>query len=88
MRTTLTLEPDVAERLQKEIRRTGKSLKAVVNEALRLGLGLGIAGKPPSAPRFEVQPHAFAFKPGIDLDRLNQLADEMEAEETAQKLRS
>ena len=85
MRTTLTLERDVAERLEREIRRTGKSLKATVNEALRLGLGLG--GKTPQAPPFEVEPHAFGFKPGVDLDRLNQLTDEMEAEEAARRLR-
>ena len=85
MRTTLTLDRDVAERIRKDVRRTGKSLKAVVNEALRLGLGL--AGKPPSAPRFAVRPHSFGFRPGVDLDRLNQLVDELEAEETARRLR-
>ena len=85
MRTTLTLDRDVAERLRSEDRRTGKSLKAAVNEALRLGLAL--SGKPPRAPRFEVQPHPFGFKPGIDLDRLNQLADELEVEEAARRLR-
>jgi hypothetical protein len=67
------------------MRRSGKSLKATVNEALRLGLGL--SGKPPKVPRFRVEPHAFGFRPGIDLDRLNQLVDELEAEETARKLR-
>jgi len=85
MRTTLTLDRDVAERLQKEIRRSGKSMKAAVNEALRLGLGL--VGKPPRAPRYQVRPHAFGFKPGVDLDRLNQLVDEMEVEEASRKLR-
>jgi len=60
-------------------------MKASVNEALRRGLGLG--GRPPKAPRFAVEPHAFGFKPGIDLDRLNQLTDELEAEEAARKLR-
>ena len=84
MRTTLTLERDVAERLEGEMRRSGKSLKATVNDALRLGLGL--QGKARKAPRFEVRPHAFGFKPGLDLDRLNQLADELEAEQSAQKL--
>jgi hypothetical protein len=34
-----------------------------------------------------VRPHAFGFKPGIDLDRINQLVDELESEETARKLR-
>ncbi len=84
MRTTLTLERDVAERVRAEVRRTGKGMKSVVNEALRLGLGL--IGKPPRGPRFEVRPHSFGFRPGVDLDRLNQLADELEAEEAARKL--
>jgi hypothetical protein len=84
VRTTLTLERDVAERLRQEMRRSGKALKVVVNEALRLGLG--VAGKPPRARRFEVRPSPLAFKPGIDLDRINQLADELEAEEAARKL--
>jgi hypothetical protein len=85
MRTTLTLEADVAARLKSEVRRTGRSFKAVVNEALKRGLGL--MGKPVRPPRFEVRPHAFGFKPGIDLDRLNQLADELDAEHAARKLR-
>ena len=84
MRTTLTLERDVADRLKMEIRKSGKAMKAVVNDALRRGLGL--AGKPARPEHFEVRPHAFGFKPGIDLDRINQLADELEADETARKL--
>lgn len=83
MRTTLTLDRDVAERLRAEMRRTGKGLKAVVNQALRAGLGL--ASKAARPPRFVVRPHAFGFKPGIDLDRLNQLVDELEAHELARK---
>jgi hypothetical protein len=86
MRTTLTLDREVAERLKREVRRTGRSLKAVVNDALKRGLGL--AGRRARAPRFEVRPHAFGFRPGVDLDRLNQLVDELDAEEAARKLRS
>lgn len=81
----MTLERDVAERLRQEMRRSGRSMKASVNEALRRGLGLG--GRPPKAPRFTVEPHAYGFKPGIDLGRLNQLSDELETEDTARKLR-
>jgi len=84
VRTTLTLDPEVAARLKQELRRSGKSLKTLVNEALRLGLGL--SGKPTSRSRFTVQPHAFGFKPGVDLDRMNQLVDELESDETARKL--
>lgn len=84
MRTTLTLEPDVAARLKQEVRRSGKGLKTLVNEALRLGLGL--SGKPVRAPRFQVRPHPFGFKVGVDLDRMNQLADELESGDAARKL--
>ena len=81
MRTTLTLDPDVEQLLRQEMRRTGRSRKAVVNSALRRGLGM--RGKPHRVPRYRVEPHAFGFKPGVDTDRLNQLVDEMEAEDFA-----
>jgi hypothetical protein len=38
MRTTLTLDEDVIEKLNKEMKRSGKSFKETVNEYLRLGL--------------------------------------------------
>jgi hypothetical protein len=38
MRTTLTLEPDVAARLKAAVKSRRRPLKAVVNEALRAGL--------------------------------------------------
>jgi hypothetical protein len=81
VRTTLTLDRDVAAGLEKERRRTGKGLKAIVNDALRRGLQIG--GTPSRAPRFEVRPHAFGVKPGIDLDRMNQLVDELDVSEAA-----
>lgn len=84
MRTTLTLDPDVASRLEAEVRRSGEGMKAVVNRALRLGLGM--TGKPVVPDPFTVVPHAFGFRVGTDLDRLNQFLDEMEAEEGAGKL--
>lgn len=85
MRTTLTLEPDVARRLEQEVKR-GRGLKAVVNEALRRGFGLPTAEAPP--PPFRVRPHAYGFRPGVDLDRVNQLLDEIEARDAARKLGS
>lgn len=81
MRTTLTIDADVERLLRHEIRRTNKSMKAVVNDALRVGLGT--RGKPAQPARFKVKPHAFGFKPGVDVDRLNQLVDELEAGEAA-----
>jgi len=49
MRTTLTLEDDLADRLAQIARATRQSFKAVVNETLRLGL----AEHRPSVPPFD-----------------------------------
>ena len=84
MRTTLTIDSDVERLLRQEMRRTNRSMEAVVNDALRAGLGA--QGKAARTRRFKVEPHAFGFKPGVNVDGLNQLADEMEAEEIARKL--
>jgi hypothetical protein len=84
MRTTLSLDPDVAERVRQEMKRSGHGLKRVINEALRLGLGL--AGKRRRPAPFAVQAHSFGFRPGFDLDRLNQLVDELEVAEQARTL--
>ena len=84
METTITIDPDVEQLVRREMQRTGRSLKAVVNDALRVGLG--VVGEPPRAPRYMVEPHAFGFKPGVDVDRLNRLVDEQEAEEIVRRL--
>lgn len=84
MRTTLTLDRDVAEGLKKEMRRTGQGLKATLNEVVRRGLRTG--ARPPRRERFEVQPHAFGVRPGVDLERVNQLVDELDALEAGRTL--
>jgi hypothetical protein len=86
MRTTLTLDSDVAKRMQTEMARSGEGMKAVVNRALRVGLGM--TDKPIEPAPFSVEPHTFGFKPGTDLDRLNQVSDELEAEKAGKKLSS
>ena len=83
MRTTLTLDRDVADRLEREMRRTGKGMKATVNEALRMGLGL--SGKPVKPPPFKITAFAMGLRPGIDPDKMNQLLDELEVEEFLKK---
>jgi hypothetical protein len=84
MRTTLTLDPDVAQQLRASMARRQASLKEVVNEALRRGLA---AAAPSSRKPFRVTPHHFGFKPGIDMTKLNQLSDELEAQAYTAKLR-
>ena len=84
MRTTLTLDEDVAKRLEQEVKRRGGTFKSVVNEALRSGLAL--SGKPRRLSPFKVKPRPLGLKPGIDPDKLNQLVDELEVEEFRKKL--
>jgi len=79
MRSTITLDDDVAKALRDQARRTGQSFKAVVNATLRRGLTRG--DRPtPRLPRFTVRPKACGFRTGVDPLRLNQLADELEME--------
>lgn len=85
MRTTLTLDRDVADRLEREMRRSGKGMKATINEALRAGFG--VSSKPVKPPPFKVKARSLGLKPGIDRDKMNQLLDDLEAEEVARKMR-
>ncbi len=84
MRTTLTIDDDLAGLLKRRARELGVSFKEVVNRMLRTGLGE--SAKPRRDPAPKTTPHSFGFKPGIDLDKLNQLADEMESEAFAESL--
>lgn len=85
MRTTLTLDDDVARRLQEKARHSGTSFKEVVNETLRQGLSRG--EKPASPlPKFKVKAKARGFRSGVDVLRLNQLNDELEMEDFQRKL--
>ena len=77
------MEPDVERLLRREMRRTDRSMKAVVNDTLRAGFG--VRGKAPRPPRFEVAPHPLGLRPGVDGDRLNRLVDELESEEVARR---
>ncbi len=79
MRTTLTLDDDVAHQLRELVRRRGATFKEVVNDTLRAGLQRGqksAAGLPP----FRVVPKACGFRGEVDVLRLNQLTDELEGE--------
>lgn len=82
MRTTVTLEPDLAAKLKELAHRRRASFKATLNDVLRLGLAPqgDRRGQP---QKFVVKPHAGGFRPGIDPAKLNQLLDQVEAEDFA-----
>lgn len=79
MRTTLTLDDDLAAVLKEQARLTDRPFKEVVNDALRRGLSPALAQVEPD---YRVRPHDSALRAGVDLLRLNQLNDSLEASET------
>ena len=80
MRTTLTIDDDVATALKALAHNSGKTFKAVVNEVMRRGLMTGEKPVPDREP-FRVESVRRGFLPGIDPLKLNQLVDELEADE-------
>ena len=84
MRTTLTLDDDLAGLLKQRARELGIPFKEAVNRTISCRYGRGYRG--PTRSRPKTISHSFGFRPGIDLDKLGQLADELEAEAFAEKI--
>ncbi len=77
MRTTLTLDDDVAAKLQDEARRSGRPFKEVVNEAIRQGLARKVAAE--SAPPFKIVARDLGeLRPGLSLDNVGELLEQVE----------
>jgi hypothetical protein len=84
MRTTVTLDPDVAAKLKATAREAGISFKEALNTSVRRGLDRGEA-KP--RPYKLPPPGNLGAKPGVNLVKALQLAGEMEDAETIRKMR-
>jgi hypothetical protein len=77
MRTTLTLDDDVAAKLKAESRRAGRSFRDVVNETLCRGL----ASQRVTSRRqpFTVETRDLGdLKPGLSLDNVAELIEQVE----------
>lgn len=74
MRTTLTLDPDVAQLIEDAVHRERQPMRRVVNDALRRAL----APAPERRGRVRIEPHQSVVLAGHDLARLNRLADTLE----------
>lgn len=79
MRTTLTLDDDLADALKEQARLLNKPFKQVLNDALRRGMSPG--SREAATPRYRLVPHHSALAPGVDPLRLNQLNDQLQAAE-------
>jgi Ribbon-helix-helix protein, copG family len=82
VRTTLTLDEDVAAKLKALMRQTGRSFKETVNEALRSGLAWRSRAK--KQKPFKIHARDLGLRPGFNLDctgRILQQLDELERSE-------
>jgi hypothetical protein len=87
MRTTVTLEKELADRLKEYAHRSRTSFKVALNTLLRRGLDAKETA--PSPPRrFAIEPHSSRLQPGIDPGRLNQIVDRLEAEDFINETRA
>jgi hypothetical protein len=74
-RTTLTIEDDVMDQIERETRRTGRAFKAIVNDALRVGL---LRTADATSPRFRVEARDMGVRPGVDLDDIEGMLDRLD----------
>jgi hypothetical protein len=82
MRTTVTLDPDVAAKLKQIARERDISFKEALNSSVRRGIEQGETKSRP----YRVHARRLEANPGIDLDKALRLAGELEDAETMRKL--
>ena len=76
MRTTLTLDDDIAAKLRAEVRRSGKPFKEVVNQTLRTGLNSLSQAK--AFPPYRVKARNLGLKPGFSYDNIGELLEQVD----------
>ncbi len=77
MRTTLTLDEDVAARLVELQRERGVSFKDVVNQTLRQGLERQAVGRK-RVPQFSVEARDMGQRLGLNFDNIGELLEQLE----------
>ena len=75
MRTTVTLDVDVAQRIEDEMRCTGRGFKETVNDALRRALAPAPASSPPPLRQHG---RSLGTMPGLDYNKVSELIEEIE----------
>lgn len=76
VRTTLTLDDDVAALLKKEVRKSGMSFKGAVNHFLRRGMAH--SAQQPARQRFVVHSRPLGLPAGMSYDDVGQLLEDLE----------
>jgi len=81
MRTTLTLDADVAIKARKGAAKLGRPFKEVVNMALRAGLDSVLT--PPTSKPFRTKPRPLGLGDGLSYDNVSELLASAEGEDHA-----
>jgi hypothetical protein len=81
MRTTVTLDDDLAVRLRDRAHELGIPFKVAINEAIRNGLDSSRRPRP-----YRLKTHKMGA-PSVDLTKATQLAGRLEDDETARRMR-
>lgn len=79
MRTTITLDHDVAQRAKAVTARTGKTFKQVINETLRVGFE-ELDAAPKRGKPFKTKPAKMGLRQGLSYDNIGELLAEIEGE--------
>jgi hypothetical protein len=79
MRTTLTLDPDVAAKAKKSAAKLRKPFKDVINTALRIGLDEVL--KPPAARPYRTKARPLGLRQGFSYDNIAELLARAEGED-------
>jgi hypothetical protein len=77
IRTTVTLDDDVLERVKDESRRRGEPFRDTLNDLLRIALA---TKQSQSARAFEIKPLSLGYKPGLNYDDIASLLEYGEGE--------
>ena len=84
MRTTLTIDDDLARELKQKANEKGLPFKEIVNRTLLVGLQE--MEKPRPRKAYRCKTYSLGYPPRADLDRALEVAAELEDEEIARKL--
>jgi hypothetical protein len=76
VRTTLTIDDDVAAKVRAEMHRSKRSFKETINDILRRGLN-SRTPRPPLG-RFVVRARPLGQRPGLNYDKVGELLDQIE----------
>jgi hypothetical protein len=82
MRTTVTLDEDVAAQLRRQTREQGISFKEAINAAIRAGFGQ----RKGTTRRYRMPTYRMGARPGVDIDRALHLDAALDDQEILRKI--